>query len=588
MKGEMLMKRILSFAMAFFLSFSLLPTVAFAEGEGLALGMPEITKNLTDNKGTVVGFDSQEWYVIGDYETGVNPLPSNLTLLHKLDVHNQSSSLRYGASPYREVAYLPPLNGEYPKFRDVIGQRFALYTDANGDVVHVRDSATGEVFPEVVYFDVNFDAPLTDPGYDSPNDYYGCTMQQHLDFVGEYIVFDRESALITPRTLTSQNDDIAGKDVSNQKLWNLSKVESESCRGAANHYFAGATWLRSPGTDSLGEIAPDLVQYYYSGGNYGFTNSERIYSEHGTKQGNVFKPDQDLITPIRPAFNLNVENVLFATSAGGEHGKSQDVRRMKDFNSLQAGRDLRKDGDPIKFTMADKEKQTLNIDNPNATVTVTDGKGVVNYSNAATGVNQYISCVITSNDGNNILYYAKLVDCLRDGSASGEITIGVPNELLDGTYSMYLFSEQDNGANSTDFAGQRIQLNFDKIETHTVTYHDGLDGEVFEPESYSGLRVGDPTPKFKGNTERHGFRFDGWYPEWSETVTGSVTHVAKWTYVGTGDADGGKDPAKPAPIAGATTPKTGDSINFALLASVLLLSGITLVGAAHFIQTKRD
>ena len=61
--------------------------------------------------------------------------------------------------------------------------------------------------------------------------------------------------------------------------------------------------------------------------------------------------------------------------------------------------------------MADKEKQTLNIDNPNATVTVTDGKGVVNYSNAATGVNQYISCVITSNDGNNVLYYAKLFDC---------------------------------------------------------------------------------------------------------------------------------------------------------------------------------
>ena len=51
---------------------------------------------------------------------------------------------------------------------------------------------------------------------------------------------------------------------------------------------------------------------------------------------------------------------------------------------------------------------------------------------------------------------------------------------------MYLFSEQDNGANSTDFAGQRIPINFEKVETHTVTYNDGLDGEVFEPESYWG------------------------------------------------------------------------------------------------------
>lgn len=111
---------------------------------------------------------------------------------------------------------------------------------------------------------------------------------------------------------------------------------------------------------------------------------------------------------------------------------------------------------------------------------------------------------------------------------------------------------------------------------------------MFDLESYSGLRAGDPTPKFQGSTERQGHRFDGWDPEWSETVTGTVTHVAKWTYVGPGDSEGEKDPAKPEPIAGVTTPKTGDNINFALLASVLLLSGIILVGTAHALRTKRD
>lgn len=119
--------RLLSLVLCLLMVFALLPTTAFATDDGLALGMPTITANLTDNNGTVIGFDTQEWYVIGDEENGVNPMARNLTLLHKLDFKNKDDSLRYGGSTFRDVAYLPPNgDGDYPDFQIKDGQRYAL------------------------------------------------------------------------------------------------------------------------------------------------------------------------------------------------------------------------------------------------------------------------------------------------------------------------------------------------------------------------------------------------------------------------------------------------------------------------------
>ena len=66
--------------------------------------------------------------------------------------------------------------------------------------------------------------------------------------------------------------------------------------------------------------------------------------------------------------------------------------------------------------------------------------------------------------------------------------------------------------------------------TYTVTYTDGVDGEViFEDEVHSGLKQGENTPAFTGGTPtREGYDFKGWSPAVAETVTGNVTYVAQW------------------------------------------------------------
>ena len=69
----------------------------------------------------------------------------------------------------------------------------------------------------------------------------------------------------------------------------------------------------------------------------------------------------------------------------------------------------------------------------------------------------------------------------------------------------------------------------DNEETkYTVTYTDGVDGEVFADQVYGNLLSGVATPAFEGTPTREGYVFKGWKPAVAEKVTGDVTYVAKW------------------------------------------------------------
>ena len=66
-------------------------------------------------------------------------------------------------------------------------------------------------------------------------------------------------------------------------------------------------------------------------------------------------------------------------------------------------------------------------------------------------------------------------------------------------------------------------------EKYTVTYTDGVDDEeVFADQAYGNLLSGTDTPAFGGTPTREGYRFGGWDPEVSKTVTKNVTYTAKW------------------------------------------------------------
>lgn len=121
---------------------------------------------------------------------------------------------------------------------------------------------------------------------------------------------------------------------------------------------------------------------------------------------------------------------------------------------------------------------------------------------------------------------------------------------------------------------------------YTVTYSDGMNGSIFATENYADLKAGDTTPSFKGSTYRYGYRFDGWKPAWSATVTGNVTYVAQWTYVGGGG--GGHYHPNPTSVPPMIKPpQTGDNSNTTLWLALLLVSGGALVGIAVFAQKRR-
>ena len=69
----------------------------------------------------------------------------------------------------------------------------------------------------------------------------------------------------------------------------------------------------------------------------------------------------------------------------------------------------------------------------------------------------------------------------------------------------------------------------DNEETkYTVTYKDGVDGEVFADQVYENLLSGVATPAFEGTPTREGYVFKGWEPSVAEKVTGDATYAATW------------------------------------------------------------
>ena len=70
-------------------------------------------------------------------------------------------------------------------------------------------------------------------------------------------------------------------------------------------------------------------------------------------------------------------------------------------------------------------------------------------------------------------------------------------------------------------------------EKYTVTYTDGVDGEeIFKDQTYT-VETGKATPAFSGTPARDGYKFAGWSPAVTDTVTGNVTYTAQWEKVAT-------------------------------------------------------
>ena len=148
----------------------------------------------------------------------------------------------------------------------------------------------------------------------------------------------------------------------------------------------------------------------------------------------------------------------------------------------------------------------------------------------------------------------------------GAVTAGVNAFNRDG-YEFTGWNTNANGTGTTYKPGAEITLTdtltlyaqWEKIVTYTVTYTDGVDNlVVFQDQVYSGLKSGAPTPGFVGVPERRGYRFVGWEPSVTQTVTGNVEYKAVWERNVIWSYDPGKGP------------KTGDESNLALWTALML------------------
>ena len=165
--------------------------------------------------------------------------------------------------------------------------------------------------------------------------------------------------------------------------------------------------------------------------------------------GDVSALDASYDWAARPAFNINLNSVLFTSAALG--GKSSAA--LGSISKI-----LTTATNEWKFTLKDDTRNSFTASLYGSS-TVTPGTTItLTYNEAKTGTNEYVSAILTDVNG-NALYYGRLVN----NSASGTVSIVVPSELTGGTYTLNVFSEQYNGDKQTDYASpfRAVQLTVD-------------------------------------------------------------------------------------------------------------------------------
>ena len=171
-------------------------------------------------------------------------------------------------------------------------------------------------------------------------------------------------------------------------------------QGAYEYNGAGYWWPRSPGNAAYDAA---FVNYDGSFDSYGSLVS---YDHVG----------------VRPAFNLNLNSVLFTSAAVG--GKSFAAGSGGNPSGAAANAIFEIDdydgSDGWKLTVLDDYHKSFNISDPKI-----NGSGstiAFSYSGAQTGTNEYISAVVVDNNG-AITHYGRIS---QPASESGTASVTLP------------------------------------------------------------------------------------------------------------------------------------------------------------------
>ena len=292
----------------------------------------------------------------------------------------------------------------------VIGYDGSGVTSAQGDITLLAEGNMGVIpFVDTILY----------------NEYAPSNLKTAIDALAEKLTTE-ENAAVKKRTLTSgsyngeNTDCVAGGQVDNAVFWPLSTKEAIAVNNdlraldpAHPNWVTSSWYLRSPGSKTFYvAIVSSDGSVQYSGASIRKKNNHRT---------------------VRPAFNLNLNSVLFASAAVG--GKPDGgLTPISEYS-----------GNEWKLTLLDSSRsfavteKTADAD-PNDTITL-------NYSGATTGANEYISAIIADNNGAQ--YYGRVA---QPTAESGTVEIKIPSDIAPGNYTLKVFSEQYNGDYKTDYA----------------------------------------------------------------------------------------------------------------------------------------
>ena len=252
--------------------------------------------------------------------------------------------------------------------------------------------------------------------------YADSDLKTAIDALAEKLT-SKETDAVQKQTLASgsynreNTDCVAGAQVDNAVFWPLSTAEASAVNNdlriadREHQYWASSYWwLRSPGAKNRDVASVD-----------GFANIDH----DGIDISNIWG--------VRPAFNLNMNSVLFASAAvgGKPDGGLTEVSKYS--------------GNEWKLTLLDSSRSFAVTEKtvsaaPDDTVTL-------NYKGATTGKNEYISVILADNNGAQ--YYGRVA---QPTAESGTVEIKIPSDIAPGDYTMKVFSEQYNGDRKTDLA----------------------------------------------------------------------------------------------------------------------------------------
>ena len=292
----------------------------------------------------------------------------------------------------------------------VIGYDGSGVAGAQGDMTLLAAGAMGVIpFADIILY----------------NEYAPSNLKTAIDALAEKLTTE-ENAAVKKRALTSgsyngeNTDCVAGGQVDNAVFWPLSTKEAIAVNNdlraldpAHPNWVTSSWWLRSPGSKTF------YVAIVSSDGSVQYSGfSIRKKNNHRT---------------VRPAFNLNLNSVLFASAAVG--GKPDGgLTAVPEYS-----------GNEWKLTLLDSSRSFAVMEKtadaaPDDTVTL-------NYKWATTGINEYISAIIADSSGAQ--YYGRVA---QPTAESGTVEIKIPSDIAPGDYTLKVFNEQYNGDDNTDYA----------------------------------------------------------------------------------------------------------------------------------------